>query len=202
VIAGGWGDHWDVAWGSGAITASRLKSLYVTQPYYSTPANFFVAASSTVTDPKQLAGKKIGACAGCTHEAYLRGTLSLPGVTLTSLVTNPQIVTYNNEPPGLADVAAGKIDAFLCSEPVGQGVIKKGVPLKELTPPAFFTMKTGYLDRSLSLAPGPFIGRINAVIKGLHESGKLKALSIQFFGTDYATPAASFDLSAVGQTVP
>ena len=26
IIAGGWGDRWDVAWGSGALTADRMKS--------------------------------------------------------------------------------------------------------------------------------------------------------------------------------
>jgi polar amino acid transport system substrate-binding protein len=202
MIAGGWGDHWDVAWGSGALTAARMKNLYVTQPYYSTPANFFVAADSAVTDPAQLDGKTIGACAGCTHEQYLRGTLVLPGETLKPLVTDPKIVTYNNEPPGLADVAAGKIDAFLCSEPVGQGAIKKGAALKELQTAAFFTQKTGYVDRSLSLAPGPFLDRINTTIRDLQAKGTLKDLSVKFFGTDYATPAAAFDLSAVGQTVP
>jgi polar amino acid transport system substrate-binding protein len=202
MIAGGWNDHFDVAWGSGAITASRLKVLYATQPYYSTPANFFVAATSSVTDPKQLSGKTIGVCSGCTHEQYLRRTLSLPGQTITWLVDNPNIVTYNNEPPGLADVAAGKIDAFLCSEPVGQGEIKGGTALKELATAAFYTQKTGYVDRSLTLAAGPFLDRINATIKDLHASGKLKALSVQFFGIDYTPQAASFDLSSVGQTVP
>jgi polar amino acid transport system substrate-binding protein len=201
VIAGGWNDHWDVAWGSGAITASRLQVVYVTQPYYSTPANFFVAAKSTVTDPKQLSGKTIGVCSGCTHEQYLRRTLQLPGETLTWLVDNPNIVTYNNEPPGLQDVAAGKIDAFLCSEPVGQAEIKNGTALKELATPAFFTQKTGYVDKSLTLAAGPFIDRINAIIKDLHASGKLKALSVQFFGTDYTPNAATFDLAGVGQSV-
>ena len=60
IIAGSWGDRWDVAWGSGALTASRMKALYVTQPYYSTPANFFVLASSAYTKPSDLSGKQIG----------------------------------------------------------------------------------------------------------------------------------------------
>src|ERR1700704_5234051 len=111
VIAGGWGDRFDVAWGSGALTAGRMKTLYVTQPYYTTPANFFVKKDSTYQKPADLNGKQIGACAGCTHEQYLKGTLVLPGVKITQAVTDPKLVTYASEPPGLADVAAGKIDA-------------------------------------------------------------------------------------------
>ena len=202
MIAGSWGDRWDVAWASGAITNSRMKSLYVTQPYYSTPATFFVAKDSPVTEPKQLSGKKVGACAGCTHENYLKRTLELPGTQLTWLVDNPNIVTYNSEPPGLADAAAGKIDAFLCSEPVGMAAIAAGANLRALEMPAFYTQKTGYVDKDLSLAVGPFINALNAAITDLHAKGTLKALSNQFFAKDYATPAAKFDLAAIGQTVP
>ena len=202
IIAGSWGDHWDVAWGSGALTASRMKTLFVTQPYYTTPANFFVAKSSSYTKPADLNGKQIGACAGCTHEQYLTNTLTLPGVTLEYVVADPKIVTFASEVPGLDALAAGKIDAFLCSQPVGAGAIAKGSPLRMLDQPAFFTEKTGYVDRGLTLAAGPFLDRINLAIRGLHAQGKLKALSEKYFGVDYATAAATFDLAGVGQVVP
>jgi polar amino acid transport system substrate-binding protein len=202
IIAGGWGDRWDVAWGSGALTASRMKTLYVTQPYYSTPANFFVLASSSYTKPADLSGKQIGACAGCTHELYLRKTLSLPGVTLEYQVTDPKIVTFASEVPGLDAVAAGTIDAFLCSQPVGAGAIADGKPLKMLDQAAFYTQKTGYVDRSLTLDPTAFLDKVNAAIRDLHAQGKLKELSIKFFGTDYATAAAAFDLASINQQVP
>jgi hypothetical protein len=133
MIAGRWGDRFDVAWASGAITSSRLEKLYVTQPYYSTPASFFVAADAAVTKPEELSGKQIGACAGCTHELYLRRTLELPGAALDWLVDDPKIVTYNTEPPGLVAVAGGDIDAFLCSEPVGLAAIKDGAKLRSST---------------------------------------------------------------------
>lgn len=202
MIGGSWGDRFDVAWGSGALTVDRMKRLYVTQPYYSTTASFFVAADSTVTKPEELSGKQIGACAGCTHELYLRRTLELPGEEMNFVVDDPQIVTFNTEVPGLEAVTKGEIDAFLCSEPVGLGAIKDGAALKELAVPAYYTQKTGYIDRDLDLAPAAFIDAINKAVRDLHSNGKLKALSIQFFGTDYATPAGTFDLDAVGQPVP
>jgi ABC-type amino acid transport substrate-binding protein len=202
VIAGNWGDRWDVAWGSGALTASRMKALYVTQPYYSTPANYFVLASSPVKTPAKLSGKQIGACSGCTHELYLRQTLTLPGVTLKVDVKDPKIVTFANEVPGLQAVVDGKIDAFLCSQPVGAAAIAEGKPLRQLDETAFFTQKTGYVDRGLTLAPGPFLDRINGAVRDLHAQGKLKALSIEYFKTDYATPAAAFDLTTIDQKVP
>jgi polar amino acid transport system substrate-binding protein len=202
MIAGGWNDRFDVAWASGAITADRMKNLYVTQPYYSTPATFFVAADSPITDPAELSGKRIGACSGCTHDRYLRRELELPGETLEWLVDDPVIETYNNEPPGLQDTADGELDAFLCSEPVGLGAIADGVALRPLATHAYFTHKTGYVDRSLGLAPEAFLGAIDAAIDDLHASGKLTALSDQFFDHDYTGPAATFDLAGLAQPVP
>lgn len=201
MIAGSWGDRWDVAWASGAITKSRLLKLYATQPYYSTPANFFVPKGSAISKLADLSGKKIGVCSGCTHQSYLERTLELPGVTIDYVVENPQVTTYNTEPPGLADVAAGKLDAFLCSEPVGLGAIAKGVALQEVETPAYFTFKTGYVDRDLTLAAGPFLDAINTAIRSAHASGKLKELSMQFFKKDYSAPAAAFDLATLAQQV-
>jgi polar amino acid transport system substrate-binding protein len=202
MIAGSWGDRYDVAWGSGALTVDRMERLYVTQPYYSTPASFFVRDDSPATEPSELAGKEIGACAGCTHELYLRRTLELPGVDMEWLVEDPQIVTFNTEVPGLEAVVAGEIDAFLCSATVGLAAIEDGAPLRELDEAAYYTQKTGYVDRDLTLDPMAFLAAIDAAIAALHRDGTLKGLSLEFFGDDYASPAAGFDLDAVGQVVP
>jgi polar amino acid transport system substrate-binding protein len=201
VIAGGWGDRFDVAWASGALTEDRMKALYMTQPYYTTPANFFVKKESAYQAPADLSGKQIGACSGCTHEQYLKKTLALPGEDITFAVSNPKIVTYAHEPPGLLDVASGKIDAFLCSQPVGVGAINDGADLRMLAAPAFTTFKTGYVDKSLTLAAGPFIDAINTSLDELLADGKLKDASVKFFGTDFATAAAAFDLPGLHQTV-
>jgi polar amino acid transport system substrate-binding protein len=201
MIAGSWGDRYDVAWGSGAITKGRMEKLYVTQPYYSTPANFFVKAGSAYQKPVDLSGKRIGVCSGCTHQSYLEKKLELPGVTIDYVVKDPTVVTYNNEPPGLQDTAAGIVDAFLCSEPVGLGQMAKGVALREIETPAYYTFKTGYVDRDLTLAAGPFLDAVNKAIKDAHAAGKLTALSTQFFEKDYSSPAAAFDLGSLSQQV-
>jgi polar amino acid transport system substrate-binding protein len=202
MIAGGWGDRYDVAWGSGAITKDRMTRLYVTQPYYATPASFFVRTDSPVTKSADLSGKKIGVCSGCTHHEYLQRTLELPGQKIDFVVDSPNIVTFNTEVPGLDATGKGDVDAFLCSEPVGLAAIAKGADLKELATPAYFTNKTGYVDRSLTLAPGPFLDAVDQAIADIHASGKLKALSLQFFKKDYATPAGAYDLAGLAQTVP
>ena len=111
-------------------------------------------------------------------------------------------MTFNTEIPGLEATAAGKLDAFLCSEPVGLAAIAKGQKLKELETPAYFTNKTGYVDRDLTLAPGPFLAAVDKAIQDLHASGKLKELSMKFFDNDYASPAAASTSRRSDQTVP
>ncbi len=201
VTAGNWGDRWDLAYGSGAIAADRMEVLYMTQPYYSTPANFFVPTNSDAMDPSDLSGKEVGACAGCTMEDYLRGTLDLPGPPIEFVVEDPTIVTFDTEVPGLKATARGEIDAFLCSEPVGAELISDGASLRMLETPAYASYKTGYVDRNSRLEVGPIIERVNEIVDGLHGSGILATLSVEFFGNDYATAAAEFDLTSIGQTV-
>ena len=201
VTGGSWGDRWDLAYGSGAVALDRMNVLYMTQPYYTTPANFFVPKSSKVTSAAQLSGKKVGACSGCTMEEYLRGTLDLPGPKFAAQVKDPTIVTFETEIPGLAATAKGKLAAFLCSEPVGSGAIKDGAALRMLAKPAYYSYKTGYVDKQSGLAAGPFVARVDQIVDGLLADGTLERLSIKYFGKDYATKAAGFDMSSIDQTV-
>jgi polar amino acid transport system substrate-binding protein len=201
VTAGNWGDHWDLAYGSGAIEYSRMEVLYVTQPYYSTPTPFFVPRSSKAKKPSDLDGKQVGACAGCTMEKYLRGTLKLPGPPTEQLVDDPEIVTFDTEIPGLKATAKGKVAAFLCSEPVGDGAIADGAALRKLPTPAYYSNKTGYVDKQSGLDVGPCVERVDEIVAARHADGTLGRLSEKFFGKDYAAKAAEFDLATLEQDV-
>jgi polar amino acid transport system substrate-binding protein len=199
IVSGSWGDRWDVSWGSGNITGDRMTRLWMTQPYRAEPSMFFVRDDSDYQDPSDLSGKKVGACAGCTHEAYLKRTLTLPGIDFTFAVDDPQVATFDVEEPGLQAVADGKIDAFLSAAEVGKEAIASGLPLRALDPPAFTGMLTGFVDKSSGLDSRAFVERINEVVAGLHADGTMKALSEEFFAADYATDAGAFDLARIGQ---
>jgi len=202
VTAGGWSDRWDIVYGSGSINRDRMKRLYMTQPYYATPNMFFVRADSDYRTADELSGKKVGACASCSHEYYLKHELEIPGVTLEYDIKDPKIVAYETEGPGLQDLADGKIDAFLAAAPVGQAQIDAGLPLRALDKPAFTFFPTGFVDRSSGLDVVAFTDKVNEIIRTRQADGTLKALSQQFFGQDYITKAAAFDLSTIGQTIP
>jgi polar amino acid transport system substrate-binding protein len=202
VVAGNWGNQIDIAYASGSINADRMTRLYMTQPYYSTPNRFYVKADSAYTTAAELSGKQVGSCTACTHEAYLKRELQIPGVALEFEVENPVLVGYATELPGLQAVASGEIDAFLCGEAVGQEQIEAGAPLRALEKIAFDFYPAGFIDKSSGYDPVAFVTQVTDIIRGLHADGTLKTLSLEWFGIDYATTAAAFDLAATGQQVP
>jgi polar amino acid transport system substrate-binding protein len=201
VTAGNWGDRWDIAYGSGSINADRMQRLYMTQPYYAVPNMYFVAQESAYRKPADLNGKEIGACADCSHELYLNGALEIPTVDVTLDVEDPKVVTFETEEPGLVAAAKGKIDAFLAADPVGRARIEEGEPLREIPDVAFTYYPSGFVDKSSGLEVQGFVQRVNEIIQGFQADGTLKRLSMKWFGEDYASEAADFDIDAVGQTV-
>lgn len=201
ITGGSWGDRWDLAYGSGAIDEERNRYLYVTQPYYVLPALAFVPHDSRVETAEDLSGMRVGACASCTHESYLKGTLELPAYDGEQLITDAEIIAYTVEAPGLHDTARGEIDAFVCSEQVGQRAIDDGLALREIGPVLFDEYATGWVDKSSELDVRSFVAEVDRIVQDLHADGTLRERSLEFFGEDYATPVASFDITSVEQNL-
>jgi polar amino acid transport system substrate-binding protein len=201
VTSGNWSDRFDLVYGSGAINAKRMTVLYMTQPYYFIPQRFLVLADSAYQKPSDLDGKSIGTCTSCTVESYLKGTLQIPGVELVQKVKDPKLAGFETEGPGLEALAAGEIDAFLTAEPVGLQAIKDGKPFRLLDESAFSMYPSGFVDKSSGLDERAFVARVNEIIQTAHANGTLKGMSMQWFGTDYTTPAGAFDLAKLGQDV-
>ena len=201
VTSGNWSDRFDLVYGSGAINATRMKVLYMTQPYYFIPQRFVVRTDSAYQKLSDLDGKSIGTCTSCTVESYLKGTLQIPGVELVQKVKDPKLVGYETEGPGLEALAASEIDAFLAAEPVGLQAIKDGKPFRLLDEAAFSMYPSGFVDKSSGLDEKAFVARVDEIIQKAHADGTLKAMSMQWFGADYTTPAGAFDLAKLGQEV-
>jgi polar amino acid transport system substrate-binding protein len=201
VTAGSWSDRMDIAYASGAINAKRMETLYMTQPYYYIPQRFIVPQDSPAKAPADLDGKTIGTCTSCTVEAYLQGTLKIPGVDLVQKVKNPKLAGYETEFSAVDDLVTGKIDAFLAAEPIGLEWIKEGKAVRLLDEAAFSMYPSGFVDKGSGLSDAAFVKRVNEIIAAAHADGTLKALSIQWFKTDYTTVAGQFDLSVIGQDV-
>ena len=127
ITGGSWSGRWDLSVGSMTITPERMQKLYFSQPYYTTPAAFFVHKDNTTfTQPSDLSGKKVGACTGCTYDAYLAGTLEIPGEKIDFVVKDAQFTGYDTDTSALQDLALGdgvRLDGVLTAQPTGQGYI-------------------------------------------------------------------------------
>lgn len=203
LVAGNWGDNWDIHVGSVAITFERMQVLYFSQPYYATPTVILVHKDNTsYKRPEDLSGKRIGVCVGCTFEEYLKGTLQIPGVDVVYRIEDAQIVGYENEDPAIKDLALGdgiKLDAVLTLLPVAKQKISSGDHVKILGDPLLFTYASVTLDRSSKRDVESLLNEINAIIRELHETGLLKQLSEKYQGQDLTQEAAKYNLAALNQ---
>jgi polar amino acid transport system substrate-binding protein len=201
LISGHWGDRWDAAFASIGITRDRMTRLYYTSPYSAEAERFFVRKNSLYTAVRQLSGKRLGGCGGCFAQSYIQRTLVLPGQRVNFLVDHASLVGYDVEANGLAAVAHGRLDAFLCGVAVGAKAIRQGLPLRPVGGDQYVAYISGAVDRSSGLSSAAFVTKLDAIVRGLHASGVLRRLSLHYFGVDFATRASRFDISKIGQTV-
>jgi ABC-type amino acid transport substrate-binding protein len=173
----------------------------MTQPYYAVPNYYFVGSHSRARHASDLDRKRIGVCTGCSHEMYLQGELVIPGVDVALNVRRPKSVTFETEGPGLVAAAKGKIDAFLAAQPVGQARIKEGLELRQLPEVAFTYYPSGFVDKSSGLDAKRFVQKVNSVIQSAEKDGRLRKLSLRYFGRDYVARAAAYDIDSIKQTV-
>ena len=203
ITAGNWSGRWDISVGSMTITPERMEKLYFSQPYYTTPAAFFVHQDNTTfTQPSDLSGKKVGACSGCTYDAYLAGTLAIPGETIDFVVKNVEFTGYDTDTSALQDLALGdgvRLDGVLTAMPTGQGYINDGNPIKQLGDPVYFEYLAAAFDKESALDTASLQAKVNEIIQGMHTDGTLKQLSEKYYGADLASAAASFDLAGLEQ---
>lgn len=203
LVAGNWGDNWDIHVGSVAITYDRMEDLYFTTPYYATPTVLIVHQDNTsFHKAEDLSGKRIGACVACTFEAYLNGTLKIPGEELEYRIQSAEIVAYENEDPAIEDLSLGdgvELDAVMTILPKARAAIAAGKPLRILEEPVLFAYASVTLDRSTSRSNRRLWEEINHIILDLHASGRLSELSVQYQGDDLTRKAAAYDITALNQ---
>lgn len=202
ITAGNWADRWDISVGSMTVTPERMVNLYFTQPYYTTPAAFFVHQDNTLAQPSDLSGKRVGACTGCTYDFFLAGTLQIPGETMNYVVQNAQFTGYDTDLNALQDLALGdgvRLDGVLTAEPTGQGVISDGLPLKQLGEPVYFEYLAAALDKASSKDSIPLAQEVSRIISEMHADGTLLKLSEQYYGLDLTTAAGKFNLAQLNQ---
>jgi len=206
IVAGNWSDRWDLSVGSMVITPERMKNLFFTQPYASGEAVIFVHKDNqTYQSPADLSGKRIGVCTGCAYEAYLQGTLQIPGEKIDFSIHNATIIGYDTDTSALADLAVGdgvRLDAVLTDPDTGKSAIRDGLPIKQLADVVYHDYVAAAVDKKSSNDPIPLVKKVTQIIQEMHQDGTLLKLSQQYYGGDFTTPAAQFDINALEQFSP
>jgi polar amino acid transport system substrate-binding protein len=203
LVAGHWGDNWDIHVGSVAITFDRMQDLYFSTPYYATPTVLLVHKDNTSFQKvEDLSGKRIGSCVACTFEAYLTGTLKMPGQEIQYRIHDPKTVAYEKEDPAIEDLSLGdgvELDAVMTILPKAKAAMAAGKPIKILDEPVIFAYASVTFDRSANRSNFRLWSEINRIVQELHASGRLTEISIQYQGVDLTRAAASYDIHALNQ---
>jgi polar amino acid transport system substrate-binding protein len=203
IISGNWNGRWDINVGSMVITPTRLQALYFTQPYISGEAVLFIHKDNqTFKTPVDLSGKKIGVCVGCAYEDYLKQKLSIPGVRIDYLIQNAVIVGYDTDTSALMDLSLGdgiRLDAVMTDPDTGNSAIRKGYPIKRMQGAIYQDYSAVALDKNSPQDPLALAEKITQIVQQMHADGTLLALSQKYYGGDFTTPAAKFDIQALKQ---
>jgi polar amino acid transport system substrate-binding protein len=201
IIAGSWNGRWDVSVGSMTITPERAEVLHFTAPYYYTPASIAVnEANTSITDASGLDGKTVGVCGGCTYDAYLQGTLEIAldesgtPEAVPSVVTDPEIKTYDTDSTAIQDLALGdgrRLDAVVSARPTLEAAVKAGTPIKVVGDPLYYEPLAIAVDRSSQLDPTSLVQRLTEIVNEMHEDGTLSELSTKWYGVDLTVAEGS-----------
>jgi len=203
IVSGDWADSWDISVGSMTITYERMNDLYFTQPYNSAPAYVFVRDDQKrYQRPEDLNGKRIGVCAGCAQEAYLKGMLHVPGYNVSYRIKNAIPVAYNYEAIAFADLSSNslnKLDAIISDAPIGMQAVRSGMPVRPIHDPVYFSYFSAALDKKSLSDPISLLERVSAIISMMHTDGILHEKAQQYLGDDYTYEAAMFDIKSLHQ---
>jgi polar amino acid transport system substrate-binding protein len=191
IVAGNWGDRWDISIGSMTITSERQQIMYFTPPYYYTPAQFAVPEDSTIASVDDLNGKTICVGTATTYESYLKndGSLSLVGEKVIKQVTGTKIIAYTTDADCAQAWQAGRkdFDAWLTAAPTVQSAIDSGIKIKFLGDPVYYEDLAVAIDKKHTKDATGLAAKLSEIVNAMHSDGTLTSLSNQWYKLDLTT---------------
>ena len=182
LTAGGWNDRWDMSVGSMTPTNERQEVLDFTEPYAYVPAVVVVPEDSSASDPAtDVDGKKIGFCSSCTYEFFVNKTLNISGFEFDFVIDDAQGTGYDTDTTALQDLALGRLDAVMTSEPTAQAFIDSGKPVKIIGDPLFGEPLAVAFDKSSELDDASLLAAVDQIVKDMHDDGTLTELSKKWY---------------------
>jgi polar amino acid transport system substrate-binding protein len=203
IITGNWGGLWDVTIQSMVITPGRMERLYFTQPYVAGEMFLYVHQANQIYQQlSDLNGKKIGVCAGCANEAYLRRTLQIPGEDIQFTISDPIIFGYDTDLSAIQDLAVGdgqRLDAVITDPDTAAVALQAGLAIKQLGGVLYRDFSAVAVDKMAGRDPVEFVKKLTEIIQQMHQDGTLVGLSNEYYGGDFTTAASKIDFNSLGQ---
>lgn len=187
ITAGNWAGRWDISVGSMTPTAARREVLDFPAIYYYTPASLIVHQdNTTISEPADASGKRIGVGVATTYENYLKKDLVIDAEGAPPFdfqIEGADIRTYDTDQLALDDLRLGdgvRIDGVITALPTAAASIKQGYPLKVVGSPLFLEPLSVAIDKG-----DPEWGaKLNEIIDEMHADGTLSKLSEKWYEAD------------------
>ncbi|MBE7013474.1 MAG: basic amino acid ABC transporter substrate-binding protein [Ruminococcaceae bacterium] len=146
------------------VTADRLENVDFSEPYWVAVQTIIVKGDNTdIINVETLKGKKVGVVTGYT------GDLAL------SEVEGIELARYQKGIDAVQDLKNSKIDAAIIDSPTAASFIAKNPELKGVTDDSFF--ETEEYAVAIKKGNSELLGKINATIKRLKESGEISKIA-------------------------
>ena len=190
ILAGDWKGEWDFSVSSITPTEGRARTLDFPQVYRFDAAVVLVHKDNTsVMQPRDVSGKRIGVKAGTTFEKYLKHdlTISEGDDAPTYLIDDPTIQTYADKDLAVKALSEGDgtvIDAVVTSFAPARSAIDGGAPVRIVPGFLFWEPVAVAVDKG----DEAFARKIAETVDAMMADGTLNALSLEWFGIDMTDP--------------
>ena len=166
-------DKFDAIISSVSLKADRLENFEFTKPYIAN-AQVIVVATNTdsIKEPKDLAGKKVGVQINTTADES----------TAKYVKETPfEITKYDQIIQSFSDLKAGRVDAVVVDEVVARDYVSKDKESYKVTSAKLTNEPIGVCLKKGNTA---LRDKIQKALDDLKAEGKLKELSVKWFGED------------------
>lgn len=189
VTAGSWNDRWDMNVGSMTVTTERASLFAFTPAYYFTPASIAVHTDNTTINDltTDLDGKKVCVGSSTTYEAYLLGTLDIPGYEMDFVIDDPEVITYATDTDALDNLALGdgaRCDAAMTATPTIEQYVADGGAVRVQGDPLYGEPLAVAFDLASPIDNASLVEEVTGIIEEMHADGTLTALSMKWYGED------------------
>ena len=188
ITAGHWAGRWDASVGSMTPTKARAEVLDFPAIYYYVPASLAVHNDSDAQTIADLNGRVIGVSASSTWENYLLHDLVIDAIGAPPFeyqITPGEIKTYGTDIPVVNELRLGdgvRLQGMIGSLPNFLEAIANGYPIRVVGDPLFYEPLAVAIDKG----DPEFGAKLHEIVEGLRADGTLTALSMKYYGTDYA----------------